>query len=582
MINVEQLVTDAFSAKGVLRKYFSRPVIGLLRAILHEKEFVAFAEKHPGISGFDFVDKSLEYLDFSYYIDAKELARIPTAGRVVLISNHPVGSLDGLAFLQLVHGIRPDVKILANQILGKLGPLAPMLLMVDNMGGSTARLQFKAIKKHLSQEGAVIVFPSGVVSRWSRKGIKDGAWHSGFLKFSQATRAPILPVYIEGRNSIFFYLLSLVARKISTLWLVPEMFKHRGKSLEFRIGNIIPCKSYENMALDQSQLLERFKAAVYALATDKQPLFPAYEAVAPAEDRHLLAAEVKKSALIGATADGKQIYLYQHDTGSSVMNELGRLRELTFRMVEEGTGQRRDLDKYDEYYMHLLLWDDQNQEIVGAYRIFDTSSILTTQGPEILYSSLIYKYKDNMKPYFKQGMELGRSFVQPKYWGKRSLDYLWYGIGALVSKNPNYRYLFGAVSLSDGYPQEAKDMIVHFYARHFPAKETTVEALHPYKISESRLPELESMFPGEDYSAEFTLLKKRLKKLDCTIPTLYKQYAELGEPGGVAICASGLDVTFSNAIDGFVMVDVWKLKPAKRMRYIQNPVSLQNQNPATG
>ena len=264
------------------------------------------------------------------------------------------------------------------------------------------------------------------------------------------------------------------------------------------------------------------------------------------------------------------------------MNELGRLRELTFRMVEEGTGKRRDLDKYDEYYMHLLLWDAQAQQIVGAYRIFDTSRIFSGQEPDILYSSLIYKYKENMKPYFKQGMELGRSFVQPKYWGKRSLDYLWYGIGALISKNPNYRYLFGAVSLSDGYPQEAKDMIVHFYATHFPARETTVEALYPYNIEPSKRPELQAMFPGEDYSSEFNLLKKRLKKLDCTIPTLYKQYAELGEPGGVAICASGLDITFSNVIDGFVMVDIWKLKPAKHMRYLQKPVSQEQQSPVAG
>jgi len=173
-----------------------------------------------------------------------------------------------------------------------------------------------------------------------------------------------------------------------------------------------------------------------------------------------------------------------------------------------------------------------------------------------------------MRPFFAQGMELGRSFVQPKYWGKRSLDYLWYGIGALINKNPNYRYLFGAVSLSDGYPKEAKDMIVHFYGTHFPAKETTVEALYPYEIATENQAQLIADFPGMDYQKEFSLLKSKLKKLNCTIPTLYKQYAELGQPGGVAICASGLDINFSNAIDGFVMVDIWKLKPAKYARYI--------------
>jgi len=446
MINVEQLVAASFPENGFLRKYFSKPLIGLLRKLLHEKEFVDFAAKNPDISGFDFIDKALEYFNFSYQVTAEEIERIPTEGRVVLVSNHPIGSLDGLAFLQMVRKVRPDVKIVANQILGKLGPLAPTLLTVDNMGGNTAKIQLKAIKKHLGQEGAVIVFPSGVVSRWGREGIKDEAWRSGFIKFSKATRSPILPVYIEGRNSTFFYVLSIIARKISTLWLVPEMFKQRGKSIHFHIGKIIPCKGYEGLELNSSELLERFKSEVYGITEKQEPLFPTYEAIAPAENREKLNAEIKDSELIGETADGKQIYIFQHHENSVVMNELGRLRELTFRMVEEGTGKRRDLDKYDEYYMHLLLWDDQNQEIVGAYRIFDTSSIFATQKPETLYSSLIYKYKDNMKPYFEQGMELGRSFVQPKYWGKRSLDYLWYGIGALIVKNPNYRYLFGAVS----------------------------------------------------------------------------------------------------------------------------------------
>ena len=582
MINVEQLVTTSFPEDGILRKYFSKPVIGLLRTLLHEQEFVDFEKRHPGISGFDFIDEALSYFDFTYQTNQQELERIPTEGKVVLVANHPIGSLDGLALLQMVHKIRPDVKIVANQLLSKLGPLAPTLLTVDNMGGNTAKLQLKAIKKHLLQEGAVIVFPSGVVSRWGREGIKDEAWRNGFLKFSKATRAPILPVYVEGRNSTFFYILSIIARKISTLWLVPEMFKQRGKRIRFHIGKIIPCKGYESLELGSKELLERFKQQVYGLASNSESLFPTYQAIAPAEDREQLAEEIKGSEFIGETGDGKHIYLFKHQANSVVMNELGRLRELTFRMVEEGTGKRRDLDKYDEYYMHLLLWDSQDQQIVGAYRIFDTSRIFSGQEPDILYSSLIYKYKENMKPYFKQGMELGRSFVQPKYWGKRSLDYLWYGIGALISKNPNYRYLFGAVSLSDGYPQEAKDMIVHFYATHFPARETTVEALYPYNIEPSKLPELQAMFPGEDYSSEFTLLKKRLKKLDCTIPTLYKQYAELGEPGGVAICASGLDITFSNVIDGFVMVDIWKLKPAKRMRYLQQPVCQEQQNTATG
>lgn len=573
MINVEQLVKDTFPETGILRKYFSKPLIGILRKLLHEPEFHQFKKKYPTVSGYDFIDKSLAELNFGYKVEESDKRKIPTQGRVVIASNHPIGSLDGLALIQLVRSVRPDVKIVANQVLAKIGSLAPTLLTVDNMGGHTAKLQLKAIKKHLKSEGVVIVFPSGIVSRWGLRGIQDGDWRNGFLKFSKSTRSPILPIFTEARNSNFFYFLSIVARKISSIWLVQEMFNQRGKTIRFHIGDLIPCKSYEQQGKNINDLVKLFKSEVYGLKQGSKSLFRTHKALAPAEDANALKEEIKDSELLGKTSDGKQIFLFKYRENSVVMAELGRLRELTFRMVEEGTGKERDLDEYDKHYMHLLLWDNENAEIVGAYRIHDTSKILTSESTDSLYSSLIYKYQDSMQPYFAQGMELGRSFVQPKYWGKRSLDYLWYGIGALITKNPNYRYLFGAVSLSDGYPKEAKDMIVHFYGTHFPAKESTVEALYPYVIEPETQAKLQEIFPGENYAKEFNLLKSKLKKLNCTIPTLYKQYAELGQPGGVAICASGLDITFSNVIDGFVMVDIWKLKPAKHTRYIGNNLS---------
>lgn len=578
MIDVKKIVEESFP-DGPVKRYFSKPLIAFLRTLFHEKEFIEFGKKYPKARGFEFVDRVLEYFNFSYEVDPDELRNIPSQGRAVIISNHPIGSLDGLAFLQMVQRIRPDTKIIANQLLAKLGPLAPVLLPVDNMGGNTAKLQLKAIQKHLKKEGVVIVFPSGVVSRWGSKGIRDCDWRSGFLKFSRSTRAPIVPVFISGRNSLFFYVLSIVARQISTLWLIPEMFKQRNKRIRFNIGKVVTCKAYENLGLSQKQLVERFKTHAYDLAESPEGLFPVQDAVAAPENTEQLKKEVEQSKLLGETADGKQIFFYEYQQDSTVIKELGRLRELTFRMVEEGTGKNCDLDHYDQHYMHLLLWDKNQCEIVGAYRVCDTSKIIPKMGPEGLYSSQIYKYREEMQPYFQQGMELGRSFVQPKYWGKRSLDYLWYGIGALIRSNPKYRYLFGAVSLSDGYPQEAKDLIVYFYATHFPSKDKFVEALYPYQISEEKIQKLKKTFPGESYQSEFTLLKSKLKKLNCTIPTLYKQYAELGEPGGVSICASGLDLAFSNVIDGFVMVDTWKLKPAKKARYIQGSIQASEKHP---
>ena len=574
MINVENLVRDNFP-DGPVKTYFSAPLIRWLRWLFHEKEFQQFDKNHQDSRGIQFVHDTLTYFDFQHTVDETSLTNIPRQGRVILVANHPIGSLDGLALLQLIHSIRPDVKIVANQVLSKLGPLAPVILPVDNMGGNTARMQFKAIQKHLQAEGAIIVFPSGVVSRWNMRGIADCDWRSGFLRFSQGCRAPVLPVHIQGRCSTFFYVLSVVARKVSTLWLVPEMFKQRGRSIRFTIGKIIPCKAYEELNLKTDELIARFRAQVYGLPSKQKELFRSLEPLAEAEDPGEIERELKQSTHLGQTSDGKQIYLLDYFEGSKTVAELGRLRELTFRMVEEGTGKSRDLDEFDTYYQHLILWNPHASDIVGAYRVCDTSKVIETQGTKGLYSSQIYRYTDAMTPYFQQGMELGRSFLQPKYWGKRSLDYLWYGIGALLVKNTKYRYLFGAVSISDGYPKEAKDLIIHFYTTHFPPGKNVAEALHPYRISNEKKAELKKSFPGINYSTEFCQLKTELKKMGCAIPTLFKQYAGLGEPGGVSICSSGLDITFSNVVDGFVLVDTWKLKESKRDRYLQTSVSAQ-------
>ena len=147
------------------------------------------------------------------------------------------------------------------------------------------------------------------------------------------------------------------------------------------------------------------------------------------------------------------------------MREIGRLREIAFRAVGEGSGNRRDVDPYDRYYEHLILWDVEDLEIVGAYRLGNTSQMLEAE--QALYTQSLFNYTEQMTPYFDNGLELGRSFVQPKYWGKRSLDYLWYGIGAYLKKHPKIRYLFGPVTLSNSMPKAAKDLLVYFYKLHF-------------------------------------------------------------------------------------------------------------------
>jgi len=258
----------------------------------------------------------------------------------------------------------------------------------------------------------------------------------------------------------------------------------------------------------------------------------------------------------------------RHGPRRASRGEIGRLREIAFRRVREGSGKRRDLDAFDAYYRHLVLWDDSDLQIVGAYRIGETARIVGTRGCDGLYSHSLFAYSDAMHRYFPRALELGRSFVQPRYWGMRSLDYLWYGIGAYLRRHPDIRYLFGPVSISDSYPRAAKNMLVHFYRHYFGDEGRVALARDRYVIAEAERSLLHELFCGADYEQDFRVLKGQLGHLGLAVPTLYKQYTEVCEPGGTRFLDFGVDAQFSNCVDGLVLVDLHLLKSGKRARYI--------------
>ena len=255
------------------------------------------------------------------------------------------------------------------------------------------------------------------------------------------------------------------------------------------------------------------------------------------------------------------------------MREIGRLREEAFRAVGEGTGKRRDIDSYDKDYLHLVLWDKEALEIVGAYR-FGCCAQIMANNPDAkgLYSQTLFNYSNDFAPILAKGLELGRSFVQPKYWGKRSLDYLWYGIGAFLARNPEYRYLFGPVTISNDMHPEAKQAMVHFYRR-FMGTEGLAQANNPVQLDSALQDQLDSQYANEQYQLNFPILKAHLVSLGESVPTLYKQYAEVTEPGGTHFLDFGVDPDFNDCIDGLVMVDLEQLKAKKRSRYITSHLS---------
>ncbi|MBE1274272.1 GNAT family N-acyltransferase [Enterovibrio baiacu] len=568
MFNIDALLENKYPALAH-KPWLARPVSATLQRLLHQQAFVDFAERYPYLKGFEFVEQVLDYFTFSYATSDRERERIPSNGRVVIIANHPIGSLDGLALLKLVREIRTDVKVVANNLLMQIEPLHSCLLPVNNMSGGTPKENLRNIDAWLRNEGAIIIFPAGEVSRMGATGVKDKVWHSGFLRMASKASAPILPIHVDGRNSAMFYGASLVYKPLSTLLLINEMFAQEDNKITFTIGESIPYSSYSSSAnLPSKTRVRLFKKHLYNIGKGKEGVFPTESAIAAPEPRLALKEEITQSERLGETPDGKEIYLYRYQAESHVMREIGRLREVAFRAVGEGTGQRRDIDKYDQHYFHLVLWDPTALDIVGAYRFCDTQAVIAQHGKEALYTHTLFNFEKGMTPILASGLELGRSFVQPKYWGKRSLEYLWLGIGAFLTKHPHYRYLFGPVTISNALPQAAKELLIFFYRTYFGANHSVAHSKRPFHLDTQIESELVQHFRGNDYQSDLKTLKALLDNLETGIPTLYKQYSELCEPGGVQFIDFNIDPDFADCIDGLVMVDITKLKEKKRQRYI--------------
>lgn len=540
----------------------------LLKRLFYEDEFQQFAAAHRHLKGLDMVEQVLEHLDILCTFSARDLEQIPEHGPLVIIANHPTGTLDGLALLYAVSRVRRDVKVVTNRMLTHLEPLSSLFIPVDNMGGRTAKSSLVQMEQHLQNAGVLIFFPAGEVSRPTRKGIRDKKWHSGFIKLAGKLRVPLLPVHIQAHNSLLFYASTLVSPTLSMLLLMQQMFRRRHSQLPIKIGQQIAWHHWHSATLSSREMAEQCRQHVMRLGKGVPGVFKTQCAIARPEDRATLKRALAQAESLGKTSDGKTIYLWQRNgqEDAPLLRELGRLREIAFRAVEEGSGKRRDTDCYDDDYLHLILWDEEDLEIVGAYRFMPTAMQIEKRGVEGLYSYSLFHYDDKMQDVLEHGIELGRSFIQPRYWGRRGLDYLWSGIGAYLARYPHYRYLFGPVSISGGLPPAARDLLVAFYRLWFPATHPLAASRQPYPAS---LPDVLAQFGGVDYVDDLTKLKSLLGNLGCGIPPLYKQYSELCEPGGVQFIDFGSDPAFNNCVDGLVLVDLCYLKANRYQRYIE-------------
>ncbi|MBY4678493.1 GNAT family N-acyltransferase [Marinobacterium arenosum] len=578
-ISVEKVLVNKYPTFAEKPAPIKNSTLFLLRRLIRENEINRFLDEHRNVAGFEFIDRVLDHFNFTFSMSNRDRMNIPSSGRVLIVANHPFGALDGLALLKLVGEVRRDVRIVANDVLMHFDQLRSLFLPVDNLGKSTRKRDIERIVQSLQNEEAVIVFPAGEVSRAGFTGIKDGKWNSGFIRFARKANAPILPVYLGGKNSSLFYGVSYLNRNLSSLLLAREMFNKYACTLPVKVGEPIPFSQLDSIPVSNQEKAKLLKKHLYRIAKDRKPLFITEKTIAHPQDRQALKQELRDSELLGETGDGKKIYLFDYRSDSAVMSEVGRLREIAFRTVGEGTGEKSDLDRYDHYYRHLILWDDEELEIVGAYRLAEVHKLIDSPEQGI-YSASLFNYGEQMRPYFEQGIELGRSFVQPKYWGKRSLDYLWYGIGAYLRKHPQIRYMFGPVSLSNTYPKRAKDLLIWFYRHYFADREYLAKSFTPYQMDPATTAELARTFRGDDYKEDFRTLKEQLEFLGVSVPTLYKQYSELCTDGGVRFLDFGVDADFNYCVDGLVLVDMDYVKPKKRTRYVGSDQPARLEAPA--
>ena len=524
-------------------------------------------------------------------VDAADAARIPSKGPVVVVANHPFGMLDGALLAVLLARVRPDVKVMTNYLLRDVPELAQHCIFVDPFESVDApradRIQTnrRALWEALiwlRNGGMLAAFPAGEVSQWQfpQGPIADPGWNDTTVRLIRRTGATALPVYFCGRNSVSFHLFGMIHPRLRTAFLLQEFLQQAGRTVEVRVGSEILYDSVAGISDDRGAI-EYLRWRTYLLARRSRTEKSWSEAVrskidekvqepvAPAEPAQALAEELRRLAGDRCLVENAElaVYLVKAQETPRMLQELGRLREVTFREAGEGTGKQRDRDRFDNYYWHVLLWHKTRQELVGAYRAGNTAEILDKHGVNGLYTSTLFRYHVRVFEKLGPALELGRSFIRPEYQRQYApLLLLWKGIARLLATQAKIPVLFGAVSISNDYSKASREMIYRFFEARMREDELAgmIEPRRPFRPAGLRPWDCHAMFAAlrelEDLSQPIADVETDGKGL----PILLRQYAKIGGK----MLAFNVDRKFSNVLDGLVMVDLRKTEPGVLERYM--------------
>ena len=524
----------------------------------------------------EFSHELLGELGVDVRVSQADMEKIPATGGVVVVANHPFGLLDGAIVTDLLTRVRTDLRVLTNSMLSELPEVARYGIFIDPFERPESRQAnsrgLREALAHVKRGGMLLIFPSGEVSHFDfRTGaVRDPKWHSTAARLIRITGAKVVPMLIRGANGIPFQMLGMVHPRLRTAALPAELLNKRGREVEVRIGNAIEPARIEALPNDEEAIrylrLRTDLLARRGLSVVPDPLSVTVDTVAaPAAELAREIATLPAQCLLEQSRD-LDVYLAEAPRIPSVLAEIGRLREVTFRAAGEGTGEATDLDRFDPHYLHLFIWNREKQEIVGAYRMGDVPRLLARFGRKGLYTNSLFKFRPGFLENMGPALEMGRSFIRPEYQRQYApLLLLWKGIGIYVSRRPEYATLIGAVSVSNQYTKTSRELIARFFEKNGRAADRgAVTPRHPLRVNllrdwESRA--LCSLSPDvDDLSAPIADLEPDGKGL----PILVKQYVKLGGQ----LLAFSVDPRFGNTLDGFVVVDLRQTPPEVLGRYM--------------
>lgn len=547
-------------------EHFARFLMLLLRFDKLNRVYNQIGDK----KGLDFIDELIRILEINFQYDEEELhKRVPAAGATIVVSNHPFGGLESILLIRILSRIRTDIQIISTQLLQKIDPISDFFLEGDKKGIQNDESTKAA--EHLTKGGILCVFPAGEVSEFDNfRVLTDKQWQYNTLKFIKSQKVTVVPIHFQGNNSRLYYLMGNILPSLKKVKLPTEILYQHKKPVKIRIGNPISVAEQDRFT-DIYQYGRYLRARTYLLCSKIEvKRFFNYslkrqQRIEPVADPvpHEKVMEELKSLnpeFLLFKLKNYAVYCVPTKRIPNILLEIGRLREITFRQVGEGTNRSIDLDEFDLYYNQMFIWDEETEMIAGAYRIGKGADIIHQYGVRGFYIQSLFRIKDDMQDMLRQTMELGRSFVVKEYQRKpMPLFLLWKGILYFTLKNPEYRYLMGPVSVSDDYSTSSKEMIIKFIMTHH----------FDWKLAKSITPRNSYKFKTEDQNLSVVMqtMDNDINSLDKLIgdvdesnsglPVLLKKYIKLN----AKIIGFNVDPKFNNCLDGLIVLDLCDVPP---------------------